>query len=158
VNDKSLLIKYFNLLKEISLGNEKVARARISAAVVLKKRIISIGMNCYKTSPFQIQFQKNPFSIYYHAETYAIKNSLKNVSVEDLRKATLLVCRVKYFPSLKKYMFGIAKPCQGCMKAIELFNIGKVLYTGEGNVIHCLERRTNIIETVSLEEEELMVI
>jgi len=32
------------------------------------------------------------------------------------------------------------------------------LYTGEGNVIHCLERKTNIVETVSLEEEELMVI
>lgn len=128
-------LKHFDILKEIAIANGKVARARVAAAIVYHKRIISVGVNSYKSSPFQVKFSKNKESIYFHAEVYAIKNALRNIDVDDFKYVDLLICRVKYFPEYKKYGFGLAKPCDGCLRAINTFNIRNVYYTGEGTQI-----------------------
>lgn len=124
-------MKYFDILKEVAMANDKVARARIAAAIVYRRRLISIGINSYKSSPFQLRFAKNQDAIFFHAEISAIKNALRNIEVDDLKSATLLVCRMKYFPEFKQYGYGLAYPCQGCMRAIQTFEIPHILYTGE---------------------------
>ncbi|MCX8008183.1 MAG: hypothetical protein N3A54_00605 [Patescibacteria group bacterium] len=123
------------MLKEIAFLNKEIPRAKISSAVVYKGVIVSFGVNSYKTSPFQMRYSKNEHSIYLHAEIEAIKNASRYLMLEEFRKSSLLVCRVKYFPKLGKYGFGLAHPCTGCMKAIESFGIRKIIYTGELNEI-----------------------
>lgn len=105
-------------------------RTFISAAIVRKGRVISYGNNYMKTHPFQVKYSRNPESIFLHAEVNAIKNALRCIEVDDLLDCTLYICRQKYSASDKKSMIdGMAKPCDGCMKAIVEFGIKKVVYT-----------------------------
>lgn len=109
----------------------RVLRTRIAACVVYKNEIISIGINQLKSHPFQAKFSRHEDSIFLHAETDAIKNALKHISVAQLSKASLFVCRVKYDENSRKKlkMRGMCKPCEGCQRAIATFNIKKVVYT-----------------------------
>ena len=127
VRGKSRHDKYINILSKIAIAVEPVAQARIAAAIVYKNEIVSIGINQRKTHPFQAKYSKNEDSIFLHAETDAIKNALKNISVEDIYSSTLYVCRVKI--ENNKFIFGLAKPCCGCMRAISNFGINKVFYS-----------------------------
>jgi deoxycytidylate deaminase len=105
-------------------------RTFISAAITHKNRVISYGTNQMKTHPFQVKYQRNAESIFLHAEIAAIKNALRFIDVEDLLETTLYVCRQKYIASHKKQMIsGLAKPCEGCARAIIEFGIKKVIYT-----------------------------
>lgn len=130
VSTNSKHSKVIDLLAKIAFSVEPVAAARIAAAVVYKNDIIAVGTNKFKTHPFQAKFSKHPSSIHLHAETDAIKNALKILSQHELSKATLYIVRIKFFDEFKKKMvFGLAKPCPGCMKAIATFNINKVIYS-----------------------------
>lgn len=97
----------------------------LAAAIVIKNRIISFGTNQMKTDPFQAKYAKNKDCIYLHAEIGAIKNALKRVDVDSLRKADLYVLRVRN-ENRKRAM---SKPCAGCMRAIAEFGIRRVIYT-----------------------------
>jgi deoxycytidylate deaminase len=88
--------KYMNMLSKIAIAVEPVAHARIAACVVYKNEIISFGINQKKSHPFQAIYGTNKESIFLHAETDAIKNALKIISVSELTKASLYICRVKY--------------------------------------------------------------
>jgi deoxycytidylate deaminase len=122
--------KFFKLLEKIATAVEPVASARLAAAVVLRGEVISVGINQRKSHPFQSRFGKNEDAIYLHAETDAIKNALKNISQEDLAKASLYVMRVKYADeNKKKTMWGLSKPCSGCARAIATFGIQNVYYS-----------------------------
>ena len=57
----------------------------------------------------------------------AIKNAINKIDLEKFSNSILYICRVKIYK--KKFVFGLAKPCDGCMKAISTFNIKKVYYT-----------------------------
>jgi deoxycytidylate deaminase len=127
VRGKSRHSKYMNFLSKIAIAVEPVAQARLASAIVYKNEIISIGINQRKSHPFQAKFSKNEDSIYLHSETDAIKNALKQISIDELSDSVLYVCRVKIIN--KKFVFGIAKPCCGCMRAISNFGIKKVYYT-----------------------------
>ena len=119
--------RHINLLSEISIHIKPVAQARIAASVVYQNNIISIGFNQDKTHPFQKRYGKNDDAIYLHAETHAIKNAINKISKEKLSKSVLYICRVKILRN--KFVFGMSKPCEGCMKAISTFDIKKVYYT-----------------------------
>lgn len=111
--------------------NNPILRTRVAACLVYKNEIMSFGINRLKSHPFQAKFSKNSKSIFLHAETDAIKNALKRMTVEEISKSTLYVCRIKYNSSGKRKQFiaGLAYPCDGCQKAIATFNIKKVCYT-----------------------------
>lgn len=132
-------IKYLRYLEKVaeavpaSAHNRQLLRARLASCVVYKNEIVSIGVNQLKSHPFQARFAKNEDSIFLHAETHAIKNALKIITVEQLSKSHLYVCRVKYCDTgKKKFIWGLSKPCAGCMRAIATFDIKKVVYTCDG--------------------------
>ena len=113
-----------------AIDNNGMSRAKLAAAVVVKGKIISIGINQKKSHPFQRQFAKNKEAIFLHAEIMAIKNSLNHLTPAELRQATLYIYRVKRpTDKSKHWVNGIAKPCKGCMGAIAEFDFKRVVYT-----------------------------
>ena len=87
MNKKTLNI--IRRLTEIAAATPKVANYRLAAAIVYKNRIVSLGNPSYKTSPFQKKYAADEWKIFLHAEISAIKNSLRFISVEDLKYCTL---------------------------------------------------------------------
>ena len=114
---------------------EPVRGARIAAAVVRRGKVISYGYNHKKTHPFQTRFCKNPHAIFFHAEVHAIKNALKSVDVEDLYKCELYIVRAKRNSTNRKWITGMSKPCSGCQKCIDLFDLKSVYYSKEGEIV-----------------------
>jgi len=126
-------IYHINSLSKIASNIvEPAIGKRVVASVVFKNDVVSYGVNSLKTHPFQAKFSKHPEAIYLHAEIAAIKNSLKKLSLNDLEKSTLYVCRVKYDENGPKMFFGLSKPCSGCVRCISTFNIKSVIYTLDG--------------------------
>jgi tRNA(Arg) A34 adenosine deaminase TadA len=122
--------KYINILSKIASDISPVKSARIAACVVLQNDIVSFGINEMKSHPFQARYGKNSDAVFLHAETSAIKNALKYISVKDLTRCTLYISRVKYTDATKtQFMFGTAKPCSGCFRCINTFGIYRVYYT-----------------------------
>ena len=114
---------------------EPVRGARIAAAVVRRGKVISYGYNHKKTHPFQTRFCKNQHAIFFHAEVHAIKNALKSVDVEDLYKCELYIVRAKRDKTNRKWITGMSKPCSGCQKCIDLFDLKSVYYSIEGEIV-----------------------
>lgn len=123
--------KILETLRGVAIATPRCAGVKVAACVVHKNRIISFGVAHYKSNPFQLKFAKNPESIFFHAETAAIKNALGEVSVDILRRSYLYVCRVKSYSSNlpNVWVYANSKPCQGCMKAILEFQLKDVFYT-----------------------------
>lgn len=124
--------KYFSTLEKlaVSIDYNSKHRARIASCIVFKNSIISFGINQMKSHPFQARFSRNIESIYLHSETDAINNALKLITIDELSKSSLYICRVKYDGvKNKNIIWGMSKPCTGCMRAIATFNIKKVYYT-----------------------------
>lgn len=104
--------------------------ARLAAAVVYKGDIISVGVNKKKSHPFQLKYSKMPKSIFLHAENDAIKNALKRIDLDTLSRSSLYISRVKYYDSTRQQvLYGLAKPCIGCARAIATFNLKHVCYS-----------------------------
>ena len=107
-----------------------VYRTQIAASIYLRHKLISIGHNSYKTHPFQARFSKCRECIYLHAEIDAIKNALKEIPVADLTKCEMYVARIKWESGARKLKIqGLARPCEGCQRAIATFEIQEVFYT-----------------------------
>jgi deoxycytidylate deaminase len=107
-----------------------VANARMAACVVLNRRIISFGFNEKKTHPLAKEYGKNPHAVYMHAEIMAIRNALRKISKDDLKKCDLYIVRIKYSSTRKDEMIeGMAMPCEGCSRAIRSFGLKSVTYT-----------------------------
>lgn len=123
-------IKILKLLSKMAEDVVPVRSARIASAIVIKGDIISFGINQMKTHPFQAKFSRNNQALYMHSENEAVWKALKRVSKEDLTNSTLYVCRRKRIESNKPgFAFGLACPCEGCMKTISTFKIPRVVYT-----------------------------
>lgn len=122
--------KIINLLAKIAVDIPVPVRlnSRLAAAVVYRGDIISLGTNEMKTHPFQARYAKNDKAVYLHAETSAIKNALKYISVDELGLCSLYVVRVKSTPS-HGAVFGLSRPCCGCQRCIETFGLKKVYFT-----------------------------
>lgn len=132
MNTKDRHVRHLNILSKIAcdVNTSFVGNARLAACVVIGNSVVSFGTNEMKTHPFQAKFSKNNSAVYLHAETSAIKNSLKYLKISDLEKATLYVCRVKFQDEQKSsIVFGMARPCNGCLRCITTFGIRRVVFT-----------------------------
>ena len=135
MKDESIL----KMLDKVAETVEPVAGGRLAACVVYKNDIVSMGINQKKSHPFQKRFGKHELAVFLHAETDAIKNALRHISVDDLAKSKLYVSRVRFEsaelnPIKERLRRGLARPCVGCMRAIANFNIRHVCFsTDEGH-------------------------
>lgn len=124
--------RQLNILKTIAEDVEPVSNARLAAMVFYRGRPVSFGVNLKKTHPFAAKYSKNPDAIYLHAEASAILAAKKRLSEAEMRKAILIVCRVKYDINGNPN-YAIAKPCEGCAKCIEDHGIKTVIYTEDSD-------------------------
>lgn len=127
---KNLLL---NIAEDISYP---VRNYRLASAVLFKNQIVSVGVNSQKTDPFQTKYMKNPFSIYIHAEVSAVKNALKRIDLDDFKKSSLIVVRIKRNENNTAFIPAMAKPCMGCMSCISEFGVKHIHFTNEeGNLV-----------------------
>ena len=104
---------------------------RLAAGVWYKNNLVGLGVNSYKTDPFQAKYGKHEHAIHLHAEVAAIKNAVRTVG-DDLSRCTMVVVRVKRKKERSKdFKLALAKPCIGCYKCIVAFGLRKVFYTTE---------------------------
>jgi deoxycytidylate deaminase len=115
-------------LAAVARANPPVSSVRVAAALVYKNRIVSYGVNSYKTSPLQKKYGKNEHAIFLHAEISAIKHALRQLTLDQLSRSNLIICRVNHTG------MAMSKPCVGCQRAIAQFGIRKVFYTTETGV------------------------
>ena len=122
-------MNYLNFLADYAKKVEAVRKSK-HAAMIWYKGDTFLGINQLKSHPFQKEWGKNVDAIYLHSEIDAIKNALKGLTLEELAKSTLYICRVKH-PSAqdRSWVWGNSKPCLGCARAIAKFNIKEVIYT-----------------------------
>lgn len=131
--DRSLFAALFDIAAGMNNDCGR-PRTRVVAALAYKNTIV-IGQNSLKSDTFQAKYSANKDSIFLHAETAAIKNGLK-VFNGDLSRCKLFVLRAKYRSGTKTDLqCGLALPCNGCMKAIIEFKVGKVLFTTDTDKI-----------------------
>ena len=130
-----MITEIFDETFKLAQSVEPVRGARIAAAVVRKGKVISYGFNHKKSHPFQAKFCKNNHAVFFHAEVHAIKNALKSIDVEDLSKCELYIVRAKRDKANRKWITGMSKPCSGCKKCIDLFDLKSVYYSKEGELV-----------------------
>lgn len=123
-SSKKKLQKIYNVLVNACAIQQRVANTRFAAMVVYKGDCVALGSNQKKSHPFQAQYAKNCEAIYLHAEIDCIKNALRVITVDQLRKSTMYIVRVK-----ADLTPGLAKPCDGCMRALASFSIKNCYYT-----------------------------
>ena len=103
-------------------------KVRVSALLITRNDFMIIGYNQYRETPLQHKYRKNIHAIYLHAEIDAIEKTITHNL--DIRESILFVCRVKYDPEdSSKKLWGLARPCSGCLRAIRDFNISRVYFT-----------------------------
>jgi deoxycytidylate deaminase len=117
--------------------NDLAHRARHASAIVYRDHIVGFGINQMKSHPLQAKFRKNPHAIFLHSEVDSIKNSLRNISLEKLKRSTLYVVRIKEDHITHKIVQGLARPCEGCARAISAFEINRVVWTMNESGIGC---------------------
>lgn len=123
-------VRYLTELADLATRTQPVANARFASSIVIGNEVISTGINQLKSHPFQAKYSKNQDSIFFHSEIAAINKALKFVEPDDLKKAILYIARVKWANQYKeKFIWGLARPCFGCSKAIGYFGIKKVIFT-----------------------------
>lgn len=121
----------FDLAKE----NETTGRARLCASIYVNNRLLSVGYNHKKSSPFQAKYAKNEDAIFFHAETHAIKNFIRDLPPERLKDSTLYIARAITDPFKRKWETANAFPCIGCLRAIHDFEIPTIFATNENGGI-----------------------
>jgi len=133
---KTIQETYLNILAEIATKHlsPTSGKARVAASIVYKNNLVSCCMNEKKTHPFQAKYKSNDHSIWLHAETNAIKTALKVLTLDELSKSTLYITRIKYVDAKRTGLeFGNSKPCEGCFRCINTFQIRKVIYSIDSN-------------------------
>jgi deoxycytidylate deaminase len=137
-----MIRRHIETLRLLAEAQNPVFRTRFAAAIILKNRVISYGYNQEKTHPFAHDFARHPDALFWHAETNAIFNARKKISDADLKKAKLVVVRIKNVHPTddvhynNKDVFGLAKPCKGCQKCIETYGIKTVVYSLDSTFSH----------------------
>lgn len=129
-------LKYVRFLREIAEENEPVDSSRMAAGLLMKNNLFVMGKNSYRTDPWAVRFQKNPEANTLHAEIDTIKRAVNHHRGDRnaLVGSVLYICRVKRpGPHSNNFIWGLSKPCIGCMDAIELFGIKRVVYTLDGD-------------------------
>ena len=115
VNAHPRFSKFLEMAKALSIES-KFDTYKIGAVIAIKGKVISRGINSYKTHPKQKIYNRERLNFtdeakpYTHAEMAAL-NQLRG---EDLKNAELYVYRTGKDGSHK-----MCRPCAACMKAIK---------------------------------------
>lgn len=128
--------KIVNQLFLMARDKERVFRAKVAAAIVIRGKVVSYGYNQHRTSWLRRKFQKNEHAHYICAEVDAVKNALRVVSAEELKKSTMFIVRAKNVGG--QDVFGNAKPCKGCQMCIDWFEIRRIFYSNESGEMETL--------------------
>tara|TARA_Y100000310_G_scaffold34476_1_gene32642 strand:+ start:621 stop:1031 length:411 start_codon:yes stop_codon:yes gene_type:complete len=123
--DFRIIDQLFKLAQDVPA----IGSARFAACIVSGTSFVSYGFNQKKSHPFQAKYAKNVDAIYLHSETDAIKNALKRISPDELEKCSLYITRAKRDEENKRWLYGLAKPCIGCVAAIDDFDLKRVIYS-----------------------------
>lgn len=118
-----------NILSSMAMNSDH-HRSKHSALILYKNEVISLACNKIKSHPFQKKYSKANEAIFLHAEVSAIHNALKKITLKELSKSTMYVCRVRINNDNKHY-FSYSRPCEGCMKAIAEFDIKSVYFSND---------------------------
>lgn len=130
-----------NQLFVTARDHDSHGKAKIAAAIYDRKKLVSFGFNDYlKSHSFQWRFRKDDFKCFWHAETRAIFNSLQIRN--DLTGTTLYISRARKIG--KKFEFGSAKPCIGCIKCIKEYGIGEVIFSLDKEGYGILNMRSSV--------------
>jgi deoxycytidylate deaminase len=121
-----------------------VAEYRLASGIYFRNTLIAIGVAKEKSHPLAARFGKNPDAIYPHAEIDAIINALKVIDETELQNCVIYVARARkdstistVIPGVRPDIWGYAKPCIGCSKAIfERFKMKEVIYTTDSENIY----------------------
>jgi len=117
-------LKIVKRLAKLSELNDVQLRCSHVAALFMKKRMLSLGVNKTKTHPLSFQLSGLQHKKYLHAEVDCLKN------IEDnLRKCTLYVVRADRNGELAQ-----SKPCKFCSAYIKEKGVGRVVHTINGGV------------------------
>ena len=120
--------KYFEVAKSVA-DTSTYERIKIGCIVVLKRHIISVGVNSYKSHPIQKYYNKlrfNPDDAVnhtLHAEIQALLMIPKDLDISD---ATLYTYREH-----KNHKLAASRPCPSCMGMIKDYGIKRICYTTE---------------------------
>lgn len=124
--DKALKIAALSDFKQFKTG----------CVLTYKKHILAFAPNGEKTSPEQAHYNKfrnfnhvqgKPIHHKIHAEIAALHKVPYPVGLEtDWNKVNVYVARIS--PGRKKGI-GLARPCEGCLKALEDIGIRNIFYT-----------------------------
>lgn len=121
---KTFPIRLKTKLIEISRTTPSIRGSSHCAALVYRKKVLSVGTNQLKTHPLQKQYGRNEKAIFLHAEIDAIIRCINKHGVEILQQSTLYVLRTTPSGAV-----GDSCPCAGCTRAIEAFKIKEVVHT-----------------------------
>jgi deoxycytidylate deaminase len=119
----SRITKFVALAQKIA--EKSLHQFRIAAVIVQGNRILSIGINSYKTHPQQINPYTKKTGDSIHAELDALLSSRTDIS-----GATIYVVRIKRNRSL-----GLARPCSRCQYLLSAAGIKKVVFTTDSGEI-----------------------
>lgn len=130
--------RFFEITRLISYTSE-YKRIKIGAIVVKKNKVISVGVNSYKTHPIQKKYNRFRFDVVtkdtahtLHAEIQALVNIPYGTELEDL---SLYIYREHRDGKLAK-----SRPCPSCMNFIKDIGIKRICYTtDEGYAIEYLK-------------------
>ena len=113
---------YMNLAIKCAKANKIQKLPKLAAVLVTKNKTVFIGFNRYKTHPLQKKFSRNSSSLCLHAEMDAIVQASR--AKVDIEGGAIYVARVN-----KKMQPALAKPCEGCERALVHFGIKIVEWT-----------------------------
>lgn len=124
-------MKYLNFLAEMAQESPAYANAKVASLILFKNGLIITGTNQNRTDPWAQRFARKEEAIYIHAEVQAIKTAVNHFRGDRnaLQGASIYVARVKRSSPTGPYVWGLARPCEGCSEAIELFGVKRVVYT-----------------------------
>jgi len=127
-----------NLLFEMAKEVEPTGKAKMAAALYIKNELVGVGWNQQRSNPLAVKYQKHAEAITLHAEIHAIKQALRLYSVDELARAktTLYICRAKRKSPAGEYLWGLSKPCVGCLRGILDFGIKRIVYSMDETVEH----------------------
>lgn len=114
--------KVFRLLCDAAQESE--FKHKHASCICHKGRVLSIGTNQRKTHPLQAKYSDKDARVWLHSEIDAIVQVINRHGAEILKDCELFNLRLTRGGNI-----GNSKPCEGCSRAIEAFEIGRVYWT-----------------------------
>jgi tRNA(Arg) A34 adenosine deaminase TadA len=127
--------RFINMAANLAQDIGQFGNARVYALAVYKNEIIGSGFNSSKSHPIALKFARNHNKdcIFPHSEVMALHAASKRLDLNDFKKVTLYVARVKQEKRGGPFIWGLAKPCEGCERAIQAFGVKRVVFTTDNS-------------------------